>query len=56
MVKFIGASGYNSAQERLSKQHGFYEKDNSQSKPEVNIISLGSGKNPEENNAESSKK
>jgi hypothetical protein len=29
-IKFIGANGYNSAQERLSKQHGFYEKDNEQ--------------------------
>lgn len=29
-IRFIGSNGYNSAQERLSKQHGFYEKDNTQ--------------------------
>lgn len=29
-IRHIGASGYNSAQERLSKQHGFYEADNRQ--------------------------
>lgn len=29
-IKFIGSNGYNSAQDRLSKQHGFYEKDNIQ--------------------------
>jgi len=29
-IKFIGASGYNSAQERLSKQHGFFDADNTQ--------------------------
>lgn len=44
------------AMEMIHKHTGFYEKDNNQSKPEVNIINLGSGKNPEENNAESSKK
>lgn len=33
MIKFIGASGYNSAQERLSKQHGFFEVDNTQKNP-----------------------
>ena len=37
-VKFIGASGYNSAQDRLSKQHGFYEAHNKQKeKGDVNI-------------------
>ena len=30
LIKYIGVQGYNSAQERLSKQHGFYEKDNNQ--------------------------
>ena len=29
-IKYIGASGYNSAQERLSKQSGWFEKDNKQ--------------------------
>lgn len=29
-IKFIGAHGYNSAQDRLSKQHGFFENDNKQ--------------------------
>lgn len=29
-IKFIGANGYNSAQERLSKQHGFFSLDNEQ--------------------------
>ena len=28
VIRFIGAGGYSSAQDRLSKQHGFYEKDN----------------------------
>lgn len=37
MIKFIGSNGYNSAQERLSKQHGFFEKDNSQ-KPVFSVI------------------
>ena len=32
LIKFIGITGYNSAQDRLSKQHGFYEKDNKQKK------------------------
>lgn len=48
-IKFIGSTGYNSAQDRLSKQHGFNEKDNSQSKAETtNIINLGQGSNPNE--------
>lgn len=29
-IKFIGASGYSNAQDRLSKQHGFFERDNNQ--------------------------
>lgn len=29
-IKHIGANGYNSAQERLSKQHGFFKIDNNQ--------------------------
>ena len=29
-IKFITISGYNSAQERLGKQHGFYEEHNNQ--------------------------
>jgi phage terminase small subunit len=29
-IKFIMVSGYNSAQERLAKQHGFYEEHNRQ--------------------------
>lgn len=29
-IKFITVSGYNSAQDRLSKQHGFFERDNNQ--------------------------
>lgn len=37
-IKFIGASGYNSAQERLSKQHGFYEKDNNQKAPPSFVV------------------
>lgn len=47
-IRFIGASGYNSAQDRLSKQHGFNEKDNSQKETSVNIINLGGGVNPNE--------
>ena len=37
MIKFIGAQGYNSAQERLSKQHGFFERDNSQKQSDISI-------------------
>jgi len=29
-IKYISVTGYNSAQDRLSKQHGFFEKDNRQ--------------------------
>ena len=29
-IKHVGTNGYNSAQERLSKQHGFFSKDNKQ--------------------------
>lgn len=40
-IRYIGAQGYNSAQERLSKQHGFFEKDNSQKKiPERVIVDI----------------
>jgi len=37
-IKFIGSGGYNSAQDRLSKQHGFNEKDNSQRKTELTLL------------------
>ncbi|QQV90560.1 terminase small subunit [Polaribacter phage Danklef_1] len=41
LIKFIGSQGYNSAQERLSKQHGFFEKDNNQKKiPDRVIVDL----------------
>lgn len=33
IIKAISVSGYNSAQDRLSKQHGFYERDNKQKAP-----------------------
>jgi len=33
VMRAIGVTGYNSAQDRLSKQHGFYEKDNTQKTP-----------------------
>lgn len=38
MIKFIGVGGYNSAQDRLSKQHGFYFEHNKQKKPESSDI------------------
>jgi phage terminase small subunit len=48
-IKFIGSTGYNSVQDRLSEQHGFYEISNIQKQAQVaNIINLGSGINPEE--------
>lgn len=34
-IKFIGANGYSSAQDRLSKQHGFYEQHNKQKEAAV---------------------
>ena len=34
-IRHIGASGYSQAQDRLSKQHGFYEQDNKQKTNEV---------------------
>ncbi len=42
VIKNIGAGGYSSAQDRLSKQHGFYEKDNKQgaSNPAPSTISF----------------
>jgi phage terminase small subunit len=36
-IKYISASGYSSAQDRIAKMQGFYEKDNEQSKGEFNI-------------------
>ncbi|NIQ16563.1 MAG: hypothetical protein GTO02_19895, partial [Candidatus Dadabacteria bacterium] len=36
-IKYISASGYSSAQDRIAKMQGFYEKDNEQSKAEINI-------------------
>lgn len=43
-IRFIGSHGYNSAQDRLSKQHGFYEKDNDQKKNEVHVFTLPDNK------------
>ena len=37
-IKFIGSSAYNSAKDRLSKQLGFFEKDNKQKKAELTQI------------------
>ena len=37
-IKFISSNGYNSAQERLSKQHGFFAKDNNQKKIADRVI------------------
>lgn len=46
-IRYIGANAYNSAQERLSKQSGWFKKDNDQSKPETtNIINIGEGIDP----------
>lgn len=46
-IRYIGASGYSSAQERLSKQSGWFEKDNKQKEPNVtNVINLGDGVKP----------
>lgn len=39
-IKHIGATGYSSAQERLSKQHGFFERDNKQKSNEVVVFEL----------------
>ena len=47
-IKFIGSSGYNSAQDRLSKQHGFNEKDNDQKKQIFNVLNIGQGTKPDE--------
>ena len=38
-IKYISISGYNSAQDRIAKQSGFYEKDNNQ-KNTSNILFL----------------
>ena len=37
-IKFIGVTGYSQAQDRISKQSGFYEKDNTQKVTEVKIL------------------
>lgn len=37
LIRHIGSSAYNSAQERLSKQHGFFEKDNDQKAISIDI-------------------
>jgi hypothetical protein len=41
-IKHIGASGYGSAQDRLAKQHGWFEKDNYQKQPQeescINLV------------------
>lgn len=37
VIRYIGATGYSSAQERLSKQGGFFDKDNRQKAPDINI-------------------
>lgn len=39
-IRHIGASAYNSAQERLSKQSGWFKKDNSQRKSVINLSEL----------------
>lgn len=38
MIRGIGVTGYSSAQDRLSKQHGFYEQDNKQKAPPAFIM------------------
>jgi phage terminase small subunit len=42
------SSGANKATEMIAKHLGFFEKDNSQLKAEINVINLGSGKKPDE--------
>lgn len=37
-IRFIGSNGYNSAQERLSKQHGFFERDNNQKATVIDLV------------------
>lgn len=44
LIRHIGVQGYNSAQERLSKQHGFNEKDNNQKKEQRTVSLKISGK------------
>lgn len=45
-IKFIGASGYSNAQDRLSKQHGFFERDNSQKAiPTMQVVDMSDYKN-----------
>ena len=46
LIKYIGVQGYNSAQERLSKQHGFFEKDNKQKAlPPRQLVDVSNYKN-----------
>ena len=40
LIRYIGQSGYSSAQDRISKQSGFYEKDNKQKNPDVKPPSI----------------
>lgn len=49
-IKYIGSNGYNSAQERLSKQHGFYEKDNTQKTIPINILNIDPFDGPDKEN------
>ena len=37
-IKYIGQSGYSNAQDRISKQSGFYEKDNVQKGDKITLI------------------
>ncbi len=39
-IKYIGSHGYNSAQERVSKQHGWFKPDNDQKnkQPVIRLI------------------
>lgn len=46
-IKYIGANGYSSAQDRLSKKQGWFEKNNKQIQPTTNIINLGQGSKPD---------
>lgn len=49
-IKYIGSNGYGSAQDRIAKKQGFYEKDNDQKTvpPVQNILNLGMGTAPDE--------
>ncbi len=49
IIKAIGISGYNGSQDRISKQQGYFDKDNKQKTTEVNnVIQLGNGIKPNE--------